>query len=244
MHAGLARPPTDIPTLTMFKPLLDTLLDRTVVAGYTGAVYRIRSEMWNPVVDLCDMSDLGAVRRFASGFNAEAERLDVLVNSAGVLLNERTLSVDGIELTFATNVLGPFRLTNLLLSLLERSAPARVTNVSHAPGLGGHPGHPVLTSAVLSTRRPDGCCARRRRARTRSSGLAPRPSRHAARASSGMTADGGRSTACPGPRRPPRTARDGGPNASASAACTPLGLRPPPLSHHQGGPNGALPRNR
>ena len=42
----------------------------------------------------------------------------------------RALSPDGIELTFATNVLGPFLLTNLLLPLLERSAPARIINVS------------------------------------------------------------------------------------------------------------------
>jgi NAD(P)-dependent dehydrogenase (short-subunit alcohol dehydrogenase family) len=70
------------------------------------------------------------VRRFASRFGAEAARLDVLVNNAGVLPAERTLSVDGIELTFATNVLGPFLLTNLLSPLLEKSAPARIIDVS------------------------------------------------------------------------------------------------------------------
>ena len=54
----------------------------------------------------------------------------MLVNNAGALASERTLSVDGIELTFATNVLGPFLLTNLLLPLLEQSKPARIVNVS------------------------------------------------------------------------------------------------------------------
>ena len=54
----------------------------------------------------------------------------MLVNNAGVLSGERTLSPDGIELTFATNVLGPFLLTNLLIPLLEKSAPARIVNVS------------------------------------------------------------------------------------------------------------------
>jgi len=79
---------------------------------------------------VCDLSDIQSVRRFAERFSAQAERLDVLVNNAGVLAARREVSRDGIELTFATNVLGPFLLTNLLLPLLERSAPARIINVS------------------------------------------------------------------------------------------------------------------
>jgi dehydrogenase/reductase SDR family protein 12 len=81
-------------------------------------------------VSLCDISDLEAVRQFAERFSAQTSRLDVLVNNAGALAGERTLSVDGIELTFATNVLGPFLLTNLLIPLLQKSAPSRVINVS------------------------------------------------------------------------------------------------------------------
>jgi dehydrogenase/reductase SDR family protein 12 len=79
---------------------------------------------------LCDLSDLTDVRSFAERFGGEATRLDVLVNNAGALPAERALSVDGIELAFATNVLGPFLLTNLLTPLLENSAPARIVNVS------------------------------------------------------------------------------------------------------------------
>jgi dehydrogenase/reductase SDR family member 12 len=81
-------------------------------------------------VDLCDLSDLQNVRRYAERIGEELPRLDVLVNNAGALVNERTLSVDGIELTFATNVVGPFLLTNLLVPLLEKGAPARIVNVS------------------------------------------------------------------------------------------------------------------
>ena len=81
-------------------------------------------------VELCDLGDLTALRGFATRFAAQAPRLDVLVNNAGVLLHERTLSPDGIELTFATNVLAPFVLTGMLSGLLRRSAPARVINVS------------------------------------------------------------------------------------------------------------------
>lgn len=88
-----------------------------------------RSGNRDVAVELCDLSDLTAVRRFAKRFSAQA-RLDVLVNNAGVMTSKRELSPDGIELTFATNVLGPFLLTNTLTGLLARSAPARVINVS------------------------------------------------------------------------------------------------------------------
>jgi dehydrogenase/reductase SDR family member 12 len=81
-------------------------------------------------VGLCDLSDLASVREFAASFRSQTPRLDVLVNNAGVLANQRTLSADGIELTFATNVVGPFLLTNLLIPLLEQSAPSRIVNVS------------------------------------------------------------------------------------------------------------------
>ncbi len=54
----------------------------------------------------------------------------MLVNNAGILPQERTLSPDGYELAFATNVLGPFLLTELLLPLLRASAPSRIVNVS------------------------------------------------------------------------------------------------------------------
>ena len=79
---------------------------------------------------LCDLSSLDAVRRAGAHIAAEERRLDVLVNNAGVLPGERAVSADGIELTFATNVLGPFLLTSLLAPLLANSAPARIVDVS------------------------------------------------------------------------------------------------------------------
>ncbi|MBV9193355.1 MAG: SDR family NAD(P)-dependent oxidoreductase [Solirubrobacterales bacterium] len=81
-------------------------------------------------IGVCDLSRLESVRQFAERFAAEAPRLDVLVNNAGVLTQERELSADGIELTLATNVIRPFLLTQLLLGVLERSAPSRIVNVS------------------------------------------------------------------------------------------------------------------
>ena len=81
-------------------------------------------------VAICDLSDMRSIRRFAEQYESEPGRVDVLVNNAGVLTEERSLSRDGIELTLATNVVGPFLLTKLLVPLLARSAPARVINVS------------------------------------------------------------------------------------------------------------------
>jgi NAD(P)-dependent dehydrogenase (short-subunit alcohol dehydrogenase family) len=78
----------------------------------------------------CDVARLDSVREFAMAFAAEVPSLHALVNNAGVLPPERTRTPDGIELTFATNVVGPFLLTALLLPALEAGAPARVVNVS------------------------------------------------------------------------------------------------------------------
>ncbi|MGO9753049.1 MAG: SDR family NAD(P)-dependent oxidoreductase [Solirubrobacteraceae bacterium] len=81
-------------------------------------------------VGVCDLSNLESVRQFAGRFGDQASRLDVLVNNAGVMTQERALSADGIELTLATNVVGPFALTNLLIPLLQESGAARIINVS------------------------------------------------------------------------------------------------------------------
>ena len=175
----------------MINSLLDDVLDRTVVAGFTNVGYRIRSRGWSATelermqgkvvlvtgassgpglaaaegfarlgatvwlvvrsrergeqaragiversgngdvhVGVCDLSELESVRQFAGRFAGQVLRLDVLVNNAGVMTEARGVSADGIELTLATNVVGPFLLTNLLIPLLEESAPARIINVS------------------------------------------------------------------------------------------------------------------
>jgi NAD(P)-dependent dehydrogenase (short-subunit alcohol dehydrogenase family) len=77
-----------------------------------------------------DLSDLSSVRRGAEEILEQAPRLDVVINNAGVVLTERHVTVDGYEATFATNHLGPFLLTNLLLNRLRESAPSRIVNVA------------------------------------------------------------------------------------------------------------------
>lgn len=76
-----------------------------------------------------DLGDLSAVRRCAEAFIARAEPLHVLINNAGVA-GVRGTSPDGFQLTFATNHLGPFLLTNLLLPLLRAQPGSRVVNVA------------------------------------------------------------------------------------------------------------------
>ena len=82
----------------------------------------------------CDLSSQSSIRDAARRFVADHNRLDVLVNAAGVFVKEKTLTADGIELTFATNYLAYFLLTHELLPLLRRSAPARVVNVASKYG--------------------------------------------------------------------------------------------------------------
>jgi len=85
----------------------------------------------------CDLASFSSIRACVEEFKKRHGRLDVLINNAGVLPQERQESKDGIELNWAVNFLAPFLLTNLLLPLLKQSAPARVVNVSssmHAEG--------------------------------------------------------------------------------------------------------------
>jgi NAD(P)-dependent dehydrogenase (short-subunit alcohol dehydrogenase family) len=81
---------------------------------------------------LADLSSLAVVRDLADRIFSEHDRLDVLVNNAGIIARERKESEDGHELTFAVNYLSHYLLTRLLLPLLKDSAPARIINVASA----------------------------------------------------------------------------------------------------------------
>ncbi|MBV9003062.1 MAG: SDR family NAD(P)-dependent oxidoreductase [Solirubrobacterales bacterium] len=96
----------------------------------------------------CDVSSTRALRALAERLRAEEPRLDVLVNNAGTMPDERQRSPEGHELMFATHVLAPFALTAWLSELLARSAPARVINVSS----GGMYGQSLPVGDLLSER--------------------------------------------------------------------------------------------
>jgi NAD(P)-dependent dehydrogenase (short-subunit alcohol dehydrogenase family) len=98
----------------------------------TAAEIAKRTGSSQVVVLHVDTSSQQSIRDFAAEVRKKYRRLDVLINNAGG--NRGTLpkidSVDGIELTFATNVVGYFLLTQELLGLLEKSAPSRIVNVA------------------------------------------------------------------------------------------------------------------
>ncbi len=75
-----------------------------------------------------DVSERASIRAFVERFSSEHGL--VLVHNAGVLPDERQETSEGIELTFATNVMGPFLLTHLLRPRLAKAAPSRVINVT------------------------------------------------------------------------------------------------------------------
>lgn len=86
---------------------------------------------------LADLSSQASIRELAKTFKASYDQLHVLVNNAGAYFNDRQVSADGLEMTFALNHLGYFLLTDLLLDMLKASAPARIVNVSSNAHMNG-----------------------------------------------------------------------------------------------------------
>jgi NAD(P)-dependent dehydrogenase (short-subunit alcohol dehydrogenase family) len=96
-----------------------------------NAQEEVRRLSGNPNIELqiVDVSSQKSIRELAAHFVDKHDKLDVLINNAGVLLFKYVLSEDGIEKTFATNFLGPFLLTNLLMERLRRAPAGRIVNV-------------------------------------------------------------------------------------------------------------------
>lgn len=88
------------------------------------------SQNENVSIELVDVADLDSVRAFTERLQSRLERLDVLIHNAGMMVHERSTNAAGVELTFATHVLGPFVMTHDLRPLLARSAPSRVITVT------------------------------------------------------------------------------------------------------------------
>jgi NAD(P)-dependent dehydrogenase (short-subunit alcohol dehydrogenase family) len=92
----------------------------------------LRAQSGNPRVSalVADLGDYDSVRRAAATIQREHDRLDVLIHNAGALTHQHIEAPDGTEGTVASQVVGPFLLTSLLLERLEVSSPARVITVS------------------------------------------------------------------------------------------------------------------
>jgi NAD(P)-dependent dehydrogenase (short-subunit alcohol dehydrogenase family) len=95
-----------------------------------AAAINAKAEAERAAVMPVDTSDQGSIRAFAGAYRDTYGSVDVLVNNAGVLLADRETSVGGIEVTFATNVLGYYLVTAELLEALRAGAPSRVVNVA------------------------------------------------------------------------------------------------------------------
>ena len=80
----------------------------------------------------CDLSSILSVKKAVELIKARYSKIDVLINNAGLLVQNKQFSIDGIELTFATNHLGPFILTTGLIDLLKAGHRARIVHVSSA----------------------------------------------------------------------------------------------------------------
>lgn len=84
-----------------------------------------------------DLADLGSVRDFVATFRASYDRLDVLLNNAGIMMVPYGITVDGYERQLGTNHLGHFALTGQLIDLLCATPGSRVVNVSSLAHLSG-----------------------------------------------------------------------------------------------------------
>ncbi|XP_068459486.1 retinol dehydrogenase 13-like [Clinocottus analis] len=89
-----------------------------------------RSGNDNVIVKKLDLASLKSVRQLARDVLASEERLDVLINNAGIMSCPKWQTEDGFEMQFGVNHLGHFLLTNCLLDLLKKSAASRIVTVS------------------------------------------------------------------------------------------------------------------
>jgi NAD(P)-dependent dehydrogenase (short-subunit alcohol dehydrogenase family) len=96
------------------------------------AMARIRERTPEAELELIelDLASLASVERFATAFREGHERLDLLINNAGVMVPPLGHTEDGFELQFGCNHLGHFALTGRLLDLIEATSSSRIVNVS------------------------------------------------------------------------------------------------------------------
>lgn len=109
-----------------------TVLVGRNLAKCRASVEAVRAASGNPNVDyvVADLSTLGGMRSLATTLLRERPDLDLLVHNAGAIFAERQRTIDGLERTFALNVLAPYLVTRLLWDRLVDSAPSRVVTIA------------------------------------------------------------------------------------------------------------------
>lgn len=126
-----------------------------VVVGRSGdrnadVVDQLRDQTGNPAISqvAADLGDLSEVRELSRRILTDHDRLDVLIHNAGALSARRQVAPDGTEATVASQVIGPFLLTSLLLERLARSAPSRVLTMSSG---GMYSAKPTVSGLEMSS---------------------------------------------------------------------------------------------
>jgi NAD(P)-dependent dehydrogenase (short-subunit alcohol dehydrogenase family) len=97
-----------------------------------AAITQIHAEVSSAIIEIMklDLTSQASIQQFANKFKAKHNRIDVLVNNAGIMLAPYSKTEDGFESQFATNHLGHFALTGLLLDVILKTPDSRVVNVS------------------------------------------------------------------------------------------------------------------
>lgn len=108
---------------------------RTIEKGQ-AAMAQIKADCPDAKVELMclDLASLESIHQFSEAFKAKYDRLDVLLNNAGIMMVPYRRTEDGFESQVGTNHLGHFALTGLLIDLLEKTPGSRIVNISS----GGH----------------------------------------------------------------------------------------------------------
>jgi NAD(P)-dependent dehydrogenase (short-subunit alcohol dehydrogenase family) len=84
----------------------------------------------NVFVEMLDLASMDSIRKFSQKINAQEERIDILINNAGIMMCPKWRTKDGFEMQFGTNHLGHFLLTNLLLDKIKKTGASRIVSVS------------------------------------------------------------------------------------------------------------------
>jgi dehydrogenase/reductase SDR family protein 12 len=103
---------------------------RNLKKATTFAEALVEEGYLRPTIEICDISSVAEVEALAKRLLLKGEPIHALINNAGALFNQRGVSAEGLELSFATLLLGPFVLTERLHPLLKKAGEARVINVS------------------------------------------------------------------------------------------------------------------
>lgn len=119
-------------SLTLAKKGAKVIMACRNITKATAAMDSIKKEVPNADLEVIkiDLSSMSSVRDFAKEYKSKFDRLDVLINNAGVMMPPYSKTEDGFELQFAANYLGHFLLTGLLLDTILKTPKSRIVSLS------------------------------------------------------------------------------------------------------------------